>query len=222
MNGTPVRKIVGAEELAGLSRGERIELLRSRMGAPKLSTTSILQAPPELGQLLPQGGLARQAVTEIADCPALIVELISHTTAAGGHVGVVGWPELSLAGVSEQGNLDRVIVVPDPGVDPLGVAAVLVEGLDLVIVRSTGQLSPVRARPLLAKLRGGSAALVFVGVQIASPAARIGATVSTFRGIGPGRGRIQGLDIHVHVAAKGHRPMQGIMTVGRRAELRAV
>ncbi|GAB2500893.1 hypothetical protein CATRI_02465 [Corynebacterium atrinae] len=213
---------MGAEELAGLSRGERIELLRSRMGAPKLVPTALLGVPSELGRLLPQGGLARRAVTEIADCPALVVELISHATATGGHVGVVGWPELSLAGVSEQGNLERVIVVPDPGVDPLEVAAVLVEGLDLVIVHSTGQLSPARARPLLAKLREGSAALVFVGLQVASPAARIGATVSTFRGIGLGRGRIQGLDIHVEVEAKGHRPTRGTMTVGRRAELRAV
>lgn len=234
VNGTPVRKLQEVDDLAGLSRGERIDLLRSRMaglgGAVELGqeqvwdATQVVEVPADLARILPGGGLARRMVTEVADCPALVVELIAHTTSAGGHVGVVGWPELSLAGVVESGRLERIITVPDPGVDPLGITAVLVEGLDLVVARWPAplELSPVRARPLLGKLRGGVAALVLVGASVTAPSMRIDAAVTTFRGIGTGTGRIRGVDIDVRVTAKGQRPASGTVTVGQRAGLRAV
>lgn len=224
----------GAADLSGLDRAGRVDLLRSRMAAigggrgavpqPDMASTDVLPVHPELVKVLPGGGLERRAVTEVSDCPALIVELIGQVTARGGHVGVVGWPELSLAGVVESGRLDNVITVPDPGTDPLGIVGILVEGLDLVVARWAAplELSPVRARPLLARLRGGVAALVLVGARIPSPAVRIGAGVTTFRGIGEGTGRIRSVDIAVRVTAKGRPPESATVTVGRRAGLRAV
>ncbi len=219
------------DDLSGLSRAEQVELLRSRMGAlgggapqPAVGEPEVIATPSELVRLLPGGGLARRAVTEVSDCPALIVELIAQVTATGGHVGVVGWPELSLAGVVDNGNLDNVIAVPDPGVDPLGIIGVLVEGLDLVVARWPAplELSPVRVRPLLGKLRGGQAALVLIGATVPSPHVRIDAEVTTFRGIGRGSGRIRGVDIAVRVEAKGQARASTTVTVGRRAELRVV
>lgn len=224
----------GATDLSGLDRAGRVDLLRSRMAAigggqgaapqPDMASTDVLPVHPELAKVLPGGGLERRAVTEVSDCPALIVELIGQVTARGGHVGVVGWPELSLADVVESGRLDNVITVPDPGTDPLGIVGILVEGLDLVVARWAAplELSPVRARPLLARLRGGVAALVLVGARIPSPAVRIGAGVTTFRGIGEGTGRIRSVDIAVSVTAKGRPPESVTVTVGRRAGLRAV
>lgn len=224
----------GVENLSGLDRAGQVELLRSRMAAigggqgavaqPRLVGPDALPVPPELAKVLPGGGLARRAVTEVSDCPALIVELIVQTTAGGGHVGVVGWPELSLAGVIDNGRLEKIITVPDPGSDPLGVIGVLVEGLDLVVARWPAplELSLVRARPMLGKLRGGVAALVLVGARVSSPTVRIQAGVTTFRGIGEGTGRIRGVDIAVRVEAKGHSPASTTVTVGRRAGLRAV
>ena len=175
----------GAADLSGLDRAGRVDLLRSRMAAigggqgaapqPDMASPDVLPVHPELAKVLPGGGLERRAVAEVSDCPALIVELIGQVTARGGHVGVVGWPELSLAGVVESGRLDNVITVPDPGTDPLGIVGILVEGLDLVVARWAAplELSPVRARPLLARLRGGVAALVLVGARIPSPAVRV-------------------------------------------------
>jgi len=173
VNQTGVRKLREVDDLAGLSRAEQVELLRSRMDAlggaveqPVVDGSEVIATPSDLARVLPGGGLARRVVTQVADCPALVIELIAQATAGGGHVGIVGWPELSLAGVVDNGNLNNVIAVPDPGVDPLGIIGVLVEGLDLVVARWQAplELSPVRARPLLGKLRGGSAALVMVGV----------------------------------------------------------
>ena len=222
------------DDLAGLSRAEQVELLRSRMAAigggqgsvpqPVVEEPEVIRTPSDLARALPGGGLARRAVTEVADCPALIVELIAQATAAGGHVGLVGWPELSLAGVVDTGRLGHIIAVPDPGVDPLGIIGVLVEGLDLVVARWAVplELSPVRARPLLGKLRGGQAALVLVGATVPSPHVRIDATVTTFRGIGRGSGRIKGVDIAVRVEAKGQARASTTVTVGQRAGLRVV
>lgn len=234
MDGTGVRKAWRVGDLSGLDKAERVELLRSRMAAlggghdtvpqPAAIDSEVLKTPPELAEVLPGGGLARRAVTEVSDCPALIVELISQATARGGHVGVVGWPELSLAGVVESGRLEKVIIVPEPGNDPLGVIGGLVEGLDLVVARWAipTELSPVRARPMLGKLRGGVAALVLVGARVSAPSARIQAEVTTFRGIGEGTGRIRGVDIAVRVEAKGWPPVSTTVTVGRRAGLKAV
>lgn len=224
----------GVADLSGLDRARRVELLRSRMAAigggqgtvaqPEIIGPDVLTVHPDLAEVLPAGGLERRAVAEVSDCPALIVELIGQVTARAGHVGVVGWPELSLAGVVEGGRLEKVITVPDPGTDPLGIVGVLVEGLDLVVARWSVplELSPVRARPLLARLRGGVAALVLVGARVPTPTVRIHAEVTTFRGIGEGTGRIRGMDIAVRVAAKGRPPASTTVTVGRRPGLRAV
>lgn len=227
MKGTGVRKWVAAAELTGLSQAERISVLRSRMSAlagPAPTTDpAVIAVPAPLSPLLPGGGLARRSVTQISDCPALIVELIAHCTAGGGHVAVVGWPELSFAGVVDSGGeLARIITVPDPGPEPLGVTAVLVEGMDLVIHHGQGELSPARARPLLGKLRGGGAALLLVGTRVPAPVAVIDARVSTYRGAGAGTGRISGVDIAVTVRGAGGPAAGTTFSLGQRPRLRAV
>ncbi len=215
MGRTHVRKV------EGLSRAERIAALRSRMeqieGASPAPSHEVLPVG-ELDRILPGGGLSRRAVTEVSDCPALVVELIREVSGRGGHVGVVGWPALSLAEVE---RLEQVIVVPDPGEDPLGVASVLVEGLDLVVWHSQVPLtlSPVRARPLLGRLRTGRAALVLVNLRSQSPAARIDARVTAYRGIGRGTGRIRGYSLEVKETT---RRASMTLNVGEAPRLRAV
>lgn len=194
-------------------------------GEAPAEDAGVVAVGEELAGILPSGGLVRRRHTHLADCPALVVELIAHCSARGGHVAVVGWPELSYAGVVDSGGkLGNIIAVPDPGPEPLNISAVLVEGLDLVIHRFPGrlELSPDRARPLLAKLRSGTAALVLIGAEVASPAADIDARVSTYRGLGTGTGRINGVDIDVAVTAKGHRPARTRLTLGENPRLRAV
>lgn len=219
MNQTGVR-------LAGGSRADQVAALRAqiqRLETPDVAVdvqpeVEILGVPDALSSLLPGGGLPRKQVTSCADCAALVVELVSHVSAAGGHVGIVGWPDLSLAQVAEEGDASRVIVVPDPGAEPWAVTGVLCEGLDLVVYKGLGELSPTRARPVLAKVRGGQAALLTVGVRLPGTVTEIGADVVAVRGVGRGVGRIRGVDIEVRVASKSTRPRRGILTCGERAE----
>lgn len=176
-----------------------------------------LSVPQPLAMALSQSGLPKRSVTQLSDTPALAIELIAHATSTGAYVAIVGWPELVLAGVAESGGqLARVITIPDAGLDPYHVVAVLCEGMDLVVYRSaqTVALSPVRARPMLAKLRKGNAALVLVNATVASPAVTIDARVSGYRGIGHGTGRIRGIDIDVSLIQKGRGPAHLTLPIG--------
>ena len=227
MNQTSVRI---AEVAAGQSRADQIAALRAQMHkleAPRIAPAvqpdeEVVEVPSSLARLLPGGGLARRSAVYCGECPALIIELVCHISAQGGHVGVVGWPELSLAQVAESGDLRRVIVVPDPGAEPWSVTGVLAEGLDVVIHRGVGEVTPSKARPVLAKIRGGQAAVVTVGVRLPGTTTEIEAEVTSFRGLGRGSGRINGVDIAVNVESKGVRARRGTVTCGQRRRLEAV
>ena len=209
-------------------RESRIAILRARMEALESTSghteragdgASRLAIPGPVGELLPGGGVARRQVTELNDCPPLAVELATRVTAAGGFVAVVGWAELALAQVAEEGQLGRIIAVPDPGAQPWSVTGVLVEGMDLVIHHGQPvDLTPTKARPVLAKLRAGRAALLTVGPHVPGTALRLEGEVVTYRGIGRGTGRIRGMDIEVRVRGKAHERV-GTVTVGQARRL---
>ncbi|MDN8595323.1 MULTISPECIES: hypothetical protein [unclassified Corynebacterium] len=234
MTRTPIRSAsvaatnlaVAHEPPAQPSRADQIAELRARMAAiggevPErvVEDTETLAVGGALSLVLPNGGVPRRAVTHVSDTPALVVELIGQVVGSGGYAGVVGWPELSYAGIDRK-HLGRVIAVPDPGVDPLGIAGVLAEGLDLVVYRSLAQLalSPVRCRPLLGKLRTGRAALMLVGATVPSPALTVTGEIQSFRGIGRGTGRITGVDIRVRAQSKSTHPASATVTVGQAEE----
>ncbi len=84
---------------------------------------------------------------------SLPLSMVAAVTAAGGNVAIVGQPDIGLLAAVEMGaDLSRLAVIPDPGTDPVEVAAVLMDGMDLVVLALGGRSVPLtRARAVVAR-----------------------------------------------------------------------
>ncbi|WP_051866722.1 hypothetical protein [Corynebacterium atypicum] len=230
MDGTGVRAPARGEGagltgtgFAGLGRAETVAALRRRMqemaraGGTTLADAAVDPGARALGlgaELEAAVPLQRGEVTEVEECESLVAQLVARASARGLYVGVVGWPELSFAAVADLGGaLERVVAVPRPA-HPLAVATVLIDGLDLVICRDKGEVVPSVARPLRAKLRAGSAALIVAGARVPAPFARVAAHVSKVSGIGRGVGRIAQLELEVRAQVRGQPPCVSVVRLG--------
>jgi hypothetical protein len=154
-----------------LDRSEQLEQLRRQMAAVSgkvgaarpvtdvanevLPTSeSLLPIPESLAGPLPTG-LPRGAVAVVSGARSLPVSMAAAVTAGGGHVAVVGLPDFGLLAAAEMGaDLSRLAVIPDPGTDPVEVAAVLMDGMDLVVLGLAGRtVTATRARAVVARAR---------------------------------------------------------------------
>lgn len=218
-------------------RADRIEKLRRCMdaiparsaGPPRLtpvepaapdparSTPSSLRTlplPAPLAQLLPHGGLVRGSVVQIAGAASLKAGLIASVTGAGGWAAVVGCPDLGLLAAAEMGaDLSRCAVIPNPGEDPVAIAAVLVDGLDLVVL-SLGDFNapPSRVRAVTARARRNGTVLVVDG-QWPNVDLRLSAKVSRYQGLGRAHGRVTGIGLDVEATPRGQLPRRTQVTV---------
>jgi hypothetical protein len=154
----------------------------------------------------------------------LAIEIISAVTEQGGYVAVVGWADLLFAGVVDSGgDVSKIVSVPDPGIDALPIAAVFAEGMDMVVCRSAAprRLTPTNARPFLAKVRQGSAAMLLAGISVPSPALTVSAQVTKIYGLHRGGGRIRGLDVEVEAVSKSadHQRIRTLLRCGEAAPM---
>ena len=117
-----------------------------------------------LAALLP-AGLPSGAVAVASGALSLPVSMAAAVTAGGGHVAVVGLPDFGLLAAAEMGaDLSRLAVIPDPGTDPVEVAAVLMDGMDLVVLGLAGRSrTATRARAVVARARQQGCTLVVSG-----------------------------------------------------------
>lgn len=217
-------KIAGLESAANLTPVQQKPRLLSNDSVSEGNESSVdpyrvVELSGQLAGAIPAGGLPKNSVSHCSDCPALVSEFIAQISAQGKTVAIVNWSDLSLAQVAESGDLSKIITVPNPGGEWITVLGVLAEGVDVLIYRSprTHTLSPTQARPLLAKVRKGRAAVLTVGAQVPSPALTINAQVTSFSGIGCGTGRIRNAEIAVSSYSKTHRNGPVVLTCGARS-----
>lgn len=209
-------------------RSEQLEQLRQRMAAisgkvgaghraatPVIASEpsaaaqeSLLPVPESLLGVLPDG-LPRGGVAVVSGARSLPLSMAAAVTAAGGHAAIVGLPGVGLLAAAEMGaDLSRIAVVPDPGADPVEVAAVLVDGMDLVLLGLRGAaVAPSRARVVSGRLRHRGAALVVVDGDWPGPALRLDARVRGYETTvpAPGRGRLAGVRLAVRARGRGVR-----------------
>ena len=158
------RQETRAEQLESLRR--RIAVLSGKVPAGQAvaraddllpESDSQLALPRWLADSLPVP-LPRGTVAVLSGARSLLLSVVAAVTAAGGNAAIVGHPDVGLLAAAEMGaDLSRLAVIPDPGTDPVEVAAVLVDGMDLVVLGLGGRRVPqTRARAVLARALGAA------------------------------------------------------------------
>ncbi|XCI58943.1 hypothetical protein MPNTM1_00052 [Mycolicibacterium parafortuitum] len=154
--------------------------------------------PDSLAEVLPDS-LPRGTVAVVSGARSLQLSMVAAVTAAGGHVAIIGQPDVGLLAAAEMGaDLSRIAVIPEPGADPVEVAAVLMDGMDLVVLGLGGRTVPAgRARAVVARARQRGCTLLVTDGDWQGASARLDARVSGYEIAGgrdgkptPGCGRI--------------------------------
>jgi hypothetical protein len=188
-----------------LNRAEQVEHLRKQMaavsgkvgssrrgaapsGTPLPESESLLPLPESLAELLPTS-LPRGTVAVVSGARSLSLSMVAAVTATGGHAAIVGQPDVGLLAAVEMGaDLSRLAVIPDPGADPVEVAAVLMDGMDLVVLGLGGRSVPAtRARAVVARARQKGCTLVVTDGDWQGASARLEARVCGYEVSGAGR-----------------------------------
>ncbi len=222
-------------DASGSGRAEQLESLRRQMASisgktsgkmPEAAATrsedllpeseSQLPVPGWLSELLP-AQVPRGTVAVLSGARSLLLSMVAAVTAAGGNAAIVGQPDVGLLAAVEMGaDLSRLAVIPDPGIDPVEVAAVLIDGMDLVVLGLGGRLVPqTRARAVLARARQRGCTLLVTDGDWQGASTRLqarvcgyeiaGASVGRAEAPAPGFGRISGVRLQVSGVCAGRR-----------------
>ncbi|MCW2553098.1 MAG: hypothetical protein JWR78_2879 [Mycobacterium sp.] len=178
-------------EVSGRASGAAGSTRRGSMPSrPSLpASETLLPVPESLAELQPDS-LPRGAVAVLSGARSLPLRLVAAVTAAGGHVAIVGQPDVGLLAAVEMGaDLSRLAVIPDPGADPVEVAAVLMDGLDLVVLGLGGRsVAPTRARAVTARARQKGCTLLVTDGDWHGASARLESRVCGYEVTGAGAG----------------------------------
>ena len=223
---------LGQRHSSGENRAEQLEQLRRQMAAvsgkvgagrrgsgPATAAAPVgpvfeaaLPVPSLLADVLP-AGLPRGTVAVLSGARSLMLSMVATVTAAGGNAAIVGQPDLGLLAAAEMGaDLSRLAVIPDPGKDPVEVATVLMDGMDLVVLGLGGRsVPPARTRVVLARARHRGCALLVSGGAWQGTALQLDARVSGYETVGDkttgcgaisGFGRIGAVRLEVRAAGR--------------------
>ena len=121
-----------------------------------MTSGPVLPVAAPLAAVLPRGGLARGSVVSVLGqgATSLLFTLLAGPEASW--TALVGMPGVGLLAAAEFGvDLDRVVVIPEPGPDVLQVLSILVDGVDMIAVALPTQVmpGPSRQRVLTGRLR---------------------------------------------------------------------
>src|ERR1700730_17850946 len=168
-----------------------------------------LPIPQLLADVLPEA-LPRGTVAVLSGARSLPLSMVAAVTAAGGNAAIVGQPDIGLLAAVEMGaDLSRLAVIPDPGTDPVEVAAVLIDGMDLVVLGLGGRQVPqTRARAVEARARNKGCTLLVTDGDWQGAPTRLAARVCGYEITAdsrPGFGRIGRVRLQVSGVCAGRR-----------------
>jgi hypothetical protein len=212
-----------AEQLKQLRR--QMVAVSGKIGSPRLNHQSHAHSHPGPGGLLPDSetmlpipqlladvlpdALPRGTVAVLSGARSLPLSMVAAVTAAGGNAAIVGQPDIGLLAAVEMGaDLSRLAVIPDPGSDPVEVAAVLMDGMDLVVLALGGRSVPLtRARAVVARAQHKGCTLLVTDGDWQGASIRLQARVcgyETTAGM-PGFGRLKQVRLEINGVCAGGR-----------------
>ena len=178
----------GARSSAEVALGlqSRIDGMQaSRLGSRNLPTV------PALARILPGGGLQAGGSYSVRNSATLAMALLAGPSATGAWCGVVGIPDFGVEAAQGLGiDLERLVLVPDPGSQWLTVTAALVDVVPIVLTRAPEHLAPTEGERLRARLRRRGAALITLGTWKQSDSL-LGVAESAWEGLGAGTGHLR-------------------------------
>lgn len=188
---------------------ERVHELRERIRQLQTPTldTRILPTHPVIGRLLPGGALKEGATYSVDRSLTLIMLLLAAPSAAGAWCGVIGVPEFGMEAAAGFGvDLERLVLVPEPGDQWLATTAAIADALSVIVIRPPRKASEASIARLSARLRKRGATLLVLdtwplGVWPHSEA-MLSITESSWAGIGNGHGHLQSRDATITVTSK--------------------
>jgi hypothetical protein len=166
---------------------------------------AMLPVPQLLTAVLPDA-LPRGSVAVLSGARSLPVSMVAAVTAAGGNAAIVGQPDIGLLAAVEMGaDLSRLAVIPDPGTDPVEVAAVLMDGMDLIVLALGGRSVPLtRARAVVARAQQKGCTLLVTDGDWHGASIRLKARVCGYETTvdTPGFGRIGKVRLEVYAEGR--------------------
>jgi hypothetical protein len=147
--------------------------------------------------------LARGSVLVVPEFGLLCLALAAGASATGAWCGIAGIPEAGLLAAAGLGlDIERMLLVPDPGPAWPQVVASLLDGCELVLVRPPAMAqAPVRRRLEAALRRAGGVLLVagdWPGAQV-----RLRVLTQRWTGLGDGYGRVRACCAEVTADGRG-------------------
>jgi hypothetical protein len=163
----------------------------------------ILPVLPALRELLPAGGLPRGSVVAAGRWSLLCLALIAGASAAGAWCAVAGLPQFGAVAAADAGlDLNRVLLIAEPGTIWPQVVASLLDGCEVVLLRPPGRPSAQVRRRLEATVRRFGGVLVVAG-EWEGAQTRLLITRQEWAGIGPGHGRLRARRVQVMADGRG-------------------
>jgi hypothetical protein len=193
---------------ASAGAADTIQHLRARMarmqdGVPRLP----LETHPALAGLVQ----LRAGGSYSVDSATLALALMAGPSRTGSWSAVVGVSDFGAEAASALGvDLDRTVLVPEPGDQWLEVTAALVDIATVVVVRPPGRVPEQVAEKLGARLRKRSAALVAWG-DWPRCEVRLTTREPAWSGVGRGHGHLRSRRLLVEVQRGSAPPRRGAL-----------
>lgn len=148
-------------------------------------------------------GLRRGQVVQVDGVGALAYALMAGASAAGSWCAVVGVPEFGVPSAAAMGcEPERLLLVDEPGERWVDAVAVLLEAVDVVLVRPPARPPSPVVRRLAAVARTSGSCLLVAG-EWEGAMTRVRVASSLWTGLGAGHGHLRGRRVNVVAQGRG-------------------